>query len=108
VDRLRAVLTAYYSRFPKDPAGARLSLIEAPSVSPEMKEIWKACRDELGEVLDGCWPERTAPGDLGLRTAVASAVRQIGIDWIEDGFGRSQEEIVETALHIANVLAPGR
>jgi len=57
-------------------------------------------------VLTGCWPERTTPGDPGLRTAVASAVRQIGIDWIEDGFPRSLEETVETALRITAVLAP--
>jgi hypothetical protein len=101
---LRAVLVAYYSRFPKDPAGARLSLIEAPTVSPELKEIWKACRDELGDVLGECWVERGTPEAPTLRTAVASAVRQIGIDWIEEGFPQPQERIVETALRIAMAL----
>ena len=100
----RAMIGAYYANLPDSPACSRVYVVEAFNVSPAAKEVWKFWRRSLGDLFARAW-SRGGPQALPeLRTAVASAIIQIAIDWIEDGFSRPVQSVIDTAMQISSLL----
>ncbi len=100
----RAMLSAYYADLPDKPACSRVYVVEAFHVSPAAREIWKFWQESLGDLFARAWSHggpRPAPE---LRRAVAGAIIYIAIDWIEDGFSRPVQSVIETGMQISAVL----
>lgn len=100
----RAMIGAYYANLPDSPACSRVYVVEAFNVSPAAKEVWKFWRRSLGDLFARAWSCGGPQAPPELRTAVASAIIQIAIDWIEDGFSRPVQSVTDTAMQISSVL----
>lgn len=100
----RAMIGAYYANLPDSPACSRVYVVEAFNVSPAAKEVWKFWRRSLGDLFARAWSRGGPQAPPELRTAVASAIIQIAIDWIEDGFSRPVQSVTDTAMQISSVL----
>jgi AcrR family transcriptional regulator len=102
----RAMLAAYYANLPDKPACSRVYVVEAFNVSPAARELWKFWRESLGDLFARAW-SRGGGGPQPspeLRRAVAGAIIYIAIDWIEDGFSRPVQSVIETGMQISSVL----
>jgi AcrR family transcriptional regulator len=102
--QVRAMLAAYYANLPDNPASSRVYVVEALNVSPTAKEVWKFWRESLGDLFERAWSRGGPPPSPELRTAVASAIIQIAIDWIEDGFSRPVQSVIDTGMQISALL----
>lgn len=100
----RAMLAAYYTNLPDSPGCSRVYVVEAFTVSPAAREIWKFWRASLGDLFARAWGRGGTQASPELRTAVAGAITQIAIDWIEDGFSRPVQSVIDTAMQISSVL----
>lgn len=100
----RAMLAAYYANLPDNPASSRVYVVEALNVSPAAKQVWKFWRESLGELFARAWSRGDPPPSPELQTAVASAIIQIAIDWIEDGFSRPVQSVIDTGMEISALL----
>jgi AcrR family transcriptional regulator len=100
----RAMLAAYYTNLPDSPGCSRVYVVEAFTVSPAAREIWKFWRASLGDLFARAWGRGGTQPSPELRTAVAGAITQIAIDWIEDGFSRPVQSVIDTAMQISSVL----
>ena len=102
----RAMLAAYYANLPDKPACSRVYVVEAFNVSPAARELWKFWRESLGDLFARAWSRRGGGPQPSpeLRRAVAGAIIYIAIDWIEDGFSRPVQSVIETGMQISSVL----
>jgi AcrR family transcriptional regulator len=100
----RAMLAAYYANLPDSPACSRVYVVEAFHVSPAAREIWKFWQESLGDLFARAWSRSGARPSPELRRAVAGAIIYIAIDWIEDGFSRPVQSVIETGMQISSVL----
>jgi AcrR family transcriptional regulator len=100
----RAMIGAYYANLPDSPACSRVYVVEAFNVSPAAREVWKFWRESLGDLFVRAWSRGGPPPSPELRTAVAGAIIHLAIDWIEDGFSRPVQSVIDTAMQISSVL----
>ena len=102
--RARAMLSAYYANLPNRPACSRVFVVEAFHVSPAAREIWRFWQESLGDLFARAWSRGGPRPSPELRRAVAGAIIYIAIDWIEDGFSRPVQSVIETGMQISAVL----
>jgi AcrR family transcriptional regulator len=100
----RAMLAAYYANLPDKPACSRVYVVEAFNVSPAAREVWKFWQESLGDLFARAWSRGGPRPSPELRRAVAGAIIYIAIDWIEDGFSRPVQSVIDTAMQISSVL----
>jgi AcrR family transcriptional regulator len=110
VERARAVLNAYYEALQRSPQSARVFLVEISGVSPTVDRalgaFLRALGDLLARTLDTQGGSRTTTAPL-LRAGVVGGVIHIALSWIASGYSQPIHEVVDAALRLCLVLAPG-
>lgn len=109
VARARAMLAAYFGALQRDPASARVFLVEIRGVSREVDKAFDASLRVIGaEVAELLAPRGSMPDEL-LQAGVVGGVMHIALRWIGDGYRPPLDEVSATALALCMVLArPGR
>lgn len=103
--RVRAMLAAYFGALQREPASARVFLVEIRGVSREVDKAFDASLRVIGaEVARLLAPRGAAPDEL-LQAGVVGGVMHIALRWIGDGYQPPLGEVTETALRLGMVLA---
>jgi len=104
IQRARVMLVAYFSLLRREPAAARLILIEIRGVSEATTDAYTAAlhgvSQQLREVL--AIPNGEAQQLLGL--AVVAGISLIALDWIKQEYTPSIDVMVDTSLKLASCL----
>ena len=102
--RARAMLAAYFGALQREPASARVFLVEIRGVSREVATAFDSALRAIGaEAARLLAPQGAAPDEL-LQAGVVGGVIHIALRWIDDGYRPPLEEVTETALRLAMVL----
>lgn len=107
VARARAMLAAYFGALQREPASARVFLVEIRGVSREVDKAFDAALRVIGaEVAALLAPQAEAhPADELLQAGVVGGVIHIALRWIGDGYQPPLADVTETALRLGMVLA---
>jgi AcrR family transcriptional regulator len=104
----RAMLEAYFSALQREPASARVFLVEIRGVSREVDKTFDASLRVIGaEVARLMAPQGAVhhPADELLQAGVVGGVMHIALRWIDDGYQPPLADVTETALRLGMVLA---
>ncbi len=105
VARARAMLDAYFSALQREPAPARVYLVEIRGVSREVDKAFDAALRAIGaEVARQIAPAGAAPDAL-LEAGIVGGVMHIALRWIDDGYQPPLAVVTDTALRLALLLA---
>ncbi|MGX4642593.1 TetR/AcrR family transcriptional regulator [Massilia sp. SYSU DXS3249] len=105
VAKARAMLEAYFGALQREPASARVFLVEIRGVSREVDKAFDASLRVIGaEVAQLLAPRDAAPDEL-LQAGVVGGVMHIALRWIADGYQPPLAQVTETALRLGMVLA---
>jgi len=105
VARARAMLGAYFGALQRDPASARVFLVEIRGVSREVARAFDAALRAIGdEVARKLGPPGSKPDEL-LQAGVVGGVMHIALRWVDAGYQPPLAEVTETALRLAMALA---
>jgi AcrR family transcriptional regulator len=103
--RARAMLRAYFSALQREPASARVFLVEIRGVSRAVDTAFDAALRCIGqEVARIVAPPGSQPDEL-LQAGVVGGVIHIALRWIEQDYRPAIEEVTDTALRLGMVLA---
>lgn len=109
VERVRAMLGAYYEALKRDPPSARVFLVEIGGVSPAVDQALADSLRAFGELLHRALSlgrQTTRADESLLRTGVIGGVIHIALDWIASGYSHPVSEVVSAALRLCLVLSP--
>jgi AcrR family transcriptional regulator len=105
VARARAMLEAYFGALQREPASARVFLVEIRGVSREVARAFDAALRAIGdEVARQLAPPGSKPDEL-LQAGVVGGVMHMALRWIDAGYQPPLAEVTEAALRLANTLA---
>ncbi|KQQ97315.1 TetR/AcrR family transcriptional regulator [Massilia sp. Leaf139] len=105
IARARAMLDAYFSALQRDPASARVYLVEIRGVSREVDKAFDAALQAIGaEVARQIAPKEAAPDEL-LQAGIVGGVMHIALRWIGNGYQPPLSEVTDAALRLGMVLA---
>ncbi|OJH40672.1 TetR family transcriptional regulator [Cystobacter ferrugineus] len=110
IERTRTMLQAYYEALKDSPQSARVFLVEISGVSPEVDRAFVAALEAFGALLARTISPHEGGGttdDPLLRAGVVGGVLHIALNWILGGYTRPIREVVNAALRLCLVLAPG-
>ena len=108
-ERSRLMLRAYYGAMRDQPDAARLFLVEISGVSPTVDRAFARSLTDLSElILDTHDPDRVGPvaADPLLRRGVAGGLLHIALAWLESGFDRPLDAVVEAAAPLCLLARP--
>lgn len=110
VARARAMLDAYFGALQREPASARVYLVEIRGVSREVDKAFDAALRAIGmEVARQIGPAGAPPDEL-LQAGIVGGVMHIALRWIADGYQPPLPQVTDAALRLGMVLtrpAPG-
>jgi AcrR family transcriptional regulator len=105
VARARAMLEAYFGALQREPASARVFLVEIRGVSREVARAFDAALRAIGdEVARQLAPPGSKPDEL-LQAGVVGGVMHMALRWIDAGYQPPLPDVTETALRLAMALA---
>ena len=105
VVRARAMLDAYFGALQRQPASARVYLVEIRGVSREVDKAFDAALRAIGaEVARQIAPAAAAPDEL-LQAGIVGGVMHIALRWIDNGYQPPLNVVTDTALRLGMVLA---
>ncbi|WP_321869804.1 TetR/AcrR family transcriptional regulator [Paraburkholderia tropica] len=104
LDKVHAMLAAYYEDIRADPISARLFAIDAGYISAAAKEVCANWRQSFGALVAQTLNKHAGPGNPLVRSGSVIALLEIGVEWMESGFALPINEIIEAALVFAVVL----
>ena len=105
VARARAMLDAYFSALQREPASARVYLVEIRGVSREVDKAFDAALRAIGaEVARQIVPVGAAPDEL-LQAGIVGGVMHIALRWIDNGYQPPLTQVTDAALRLGMVLA---
>jgi hypothetical protein len=102
------MLEAYFSALQREPASARVFLVEIRGVSREVDKAFDASLRVIGAEVARLLAPRDAvsqPADELLQAGVVGGVMHIALRWIDDGYRPPLADVTETALRLGMVLA---
>jgi AcrR family transcriptional regulator len=105
VERVRAVLCAYYEALKRDPKSARVFLVEIGGVSSAVDRALESSLRSLGDLL-ACTLDPDDRSSPLLRAGVVGSVIHIALAWIAGGYAEQVGEVADTALRLCRVLEP--
>lgn len=114
VARARAMLSAYFAALQRDPASARVFLVEIRGVSREVDKAFDAALRAIGTAVAralaasaGAAAPDAEPGgqDALLQAGVVGGVMHIALHWIGNGYQPPLAAVTETALRLGMVMA---
>lgn len=101
--RSRAMLRAYFSALQREPASARVFLVEIRGVSRAVDKAFDMALQDIGREVAKVVAPRSAPDPL-LEAGVIGGVIHIAIRWIEQGYSPDVELVTDAALKLGKVL----
>ena len=105
VARARAMLDAYFGALQREPASARVYLVEIRGVSREVDKAFDAALRAIGaEVARQIAPAGAASDEL-LQAGIVGGVMHIALRWIGDGYQPPLAQVTDAALRLGMVLA---
>lgn len=106
-ERARVMIAAYFHLLKREPAAARLMLMEIRGVSEAGTNAYRAALHGISAKLRHVLaiPDGNSQQMLGL--AVVGGVSLIALDWIEQGYSPAVDIMVDTSLHLASCLLSG-
>ncbi len=107
VERIRAMLTAYYEALQAHPQSARVFLVEISGVSPAVDQALEASLREMGDLIARTLDPRgagSAASQALLRAGVVGGVIHIALSWISSGYSQPIHEVVGAAMRLCLVL----
>ena len=107
VERIRAMLTAYYEALQAHPQSARVFLVEISGVSPAVDQALEASLREMGDLIARTLDPRgegSAATQALLRAGVVGGVIHIALSWISSGYSQPLHEVVGAAMRLCLVL----
>ncbi|MDB5792762.1 MAG: TetR/AcrR family transcriptional regulator [Massilia sp.] len=105
VARARAMLEAYFSALQREPASARVFLVEIRGVSRAVDKAFDTALRAIGaEVARQIAPAEAAPDAL-LQAGIVGGVMHIALRWIDNGYQPPLDAVTDTALRLGMVLA---
>lgn len=106
-ERVRAMLTAYYTALQQHPQSARVFLVEISGVSPAvdqaLEESLRGFGDLIARTLDPHGRSGTADEPL-LRAGVVGGIIHIASSWIASGYAQPIQDVVDAAMRLCLVL----
>lgn len=108
VTRARAMLDAYFSALQREPASARVFLVEIRGVSRAVDQAFDASLRVIGaEVARLLAPggDVEQPADELLQAGVVGGVIHIALRWIDGGYQPPLAQVTDAALRLGMVLA---
>jgi AcrR family transcriptional regulator len=110
LERVRAGLLVYFTDLRKNPAAARVFLMEMSSVSPATAAVVSQSLDAFGQLLMDVLRGAEAGGlpysPLLLRGVVGGGLH-IAQAWIEGGYASSVQDAVEAAVRLYGLMTCG-
>lgn len=103
VARSRAMLDAYFSALQRDPASARVYLVEIRGVSREVDKAFDAALRAIGAEVARQIGPKAAPDEL-LQAGIVGGVIHIALRWIGDGYQPPLPQVTDAALRLGMVL----
>jgi AcrR family transcriptional regulator len=103
--RSRAMLQAYFAALQREPRSARVFLVEIRGVSREVDKAFDAALREIGRQVARVVAPPSERDDELLQAGVIGGVIHIALRWIEQGYSPSLDEVTDTGLRLAMVLA---
>lgn len=105
VKRARAMLDAYFGALQREPASARVYLVEIRGVSREVDKAFDAALRAIGaEVARQIAPADAAPDEL-LQAGIVGGVMHIALRWIGNNYQPPLVQVTDAALRLGMVLA---
>jgi len=103
-ERTRALLRAYFTLLRREPAAARLILIEIRGVSPTVTDAYTATLRDIAERLAALFgvPEDETWQLLAL--GIVGGISQIALNWIGQGYAPSMAVMIDAATRLASGL----
>ncbi|MDB5747526.1 MAG: TetR/AcrR family transcriptional regulator [Massilia sp.] len=108
VARARAMLEAYFGALQREPASARVFLVEIRGVSREVDKAFDCSLRVIGAEVAGLLAPRGAvdhPADELLQAGVVGGVMHIALRWIGAGYQPPLADVTATAMRLGMVLA---
>jgi len=112
VARARAMLSAYFSALQREPASARVFLVEIRGVSREVDRAFDAALRVIGLEVARQMAVPGAPAEAAggaaeelLQAGVVGGVMHIALRWIDAGYQPPLAVVTDTALRLGMVLA---
>jgi len=99
--RARAMLHAYFSLLQREPAAARLILIEIRGVSEAATEAYTFALRGIAHKLADAFAVTNEETQQLLALGVVGGISQIALHWIQQGHTPSIETMVEVSLQLA-------
>ena len=102
------MLEAYFRALQREPASARVFLVEIRGVSREVDKAFDCALRVIGAEVAGLLAPRGAvhqPTDELLQAGVVGGVMHIALRWIDCGYQPPLEVVIDTALRLGMVLA---
>jgi len=103
--RARAMLLAYFGALQRDPRSARVFLVEIRGVGRAVDEAFEASLREFGRGAAQVLVPAGRRADELLQSGVVGGILHIALRWISDGYQPALDQVAETALRLAQVLA---
>ncbi|MGQ9475661.1 MAG: TetR/AcrR family transcriptional regulator [Actinomycetota bacterium] len=113
VDAVRAGISAFVHSYLDDPRRARIILVEAVGISPEMEKHRRELINSFARIIEeraaemgrrGLLPER----DYSLGSlALAGAVNELMIDWVYSDSPPSRERVIEEIVDLFRLVIFG-
>lgn len=105
--RSRAMLRAYFAALQREPASARVFLVELRGVSKAVDKAFDLALQDIGRQVAKVVAPRSEPDPL-LEAGVMGGVIHIAIRWIEQGYTPDIEVVTDAALRLGKVLSAKR
>ena len=102
--RARAMLHAYFSLLRREPAAARLILIEIRGVSVAATDAYTVALRGIAHKLADAFSITNEETQQLLALGVVGGISQIALHWIQQGYKPSIEAMVEVSLQLASGL----
>jgi AcrR family transcriptional regulator len=103
-ERARIMLNAYFSLLKREPAAARIILIEIRGVSRTATQAYTDALHEFSRRLADDFSIGSGDAQQLLALGVVGGISLIALHWIEQGHAQSVEVMVDVALQLTTAL----
>ena len=108
IARARAMLDAYFSALQREPASARVYLVEIRGVSRAVDKAFDAALRAIGAEVARQMAPADAPSDELLEAGIVGGVMHIALRWIDNGYQPPLAQVTDAALRLGMVLTRPR
>ncbi len=104
--RVRRMLATYFTVLQRDPAAARVFLVEIGGVSPLVDQEFRQALGRFADAIADAWGLPPDGRDPLLLAGMVGGVMHLALAWAASGYARPLPQVVEAALRLCAVLGP--